>query len=232
MTTTLQASPKAARIAHRINAMNARKEAEIAEAIEACRKEMEERERATPTTERLAKGDVKRVVVKGEGVRFRPRQDVVQRYEGKWRPESEVAFLRLVEDAKAADVTGVTIDLQRSGGRAAGDRMGGLGAAHVAKIEAFERFHFVMDNLPGRSRRLCEWLVLGEKIEQTGQAPTLEDVGRYLFGAAITDRRSCEMLGLGAMVIAGDILVSLYQRHAMEQRFKTLRAPQMREIGP
>lgn len=227
--TTLQASPKAVRLAGLINAKRAKQEAEIKAAVEAYRREMEEREHTTPTYERLRKGDVKRTVVKGEGIRYRPRQDVVKRYSQKWRPEAEIAFMQLVADAEAADVKNITINYMASGGRSAGDRMGGLGNAHASKIAALNRFTEVMESLPPRLQSLCKWLVLGECLTD-GRAPTLEDVGRYLFGH-LTDKRSCEMLGLGAMIATGDVLVAAYYRYNIGHRFAEARV-RTRDITP
>lgn len=228
--TTLQASPKAQRFAHLLNAKRAKQDKEIAEAVEAYRRELAERENATPTHERMRKGDVRRSVVKGEGIRYRPTSSLVDRYEGKWRPESELAFRRLMEDAKAADVTGVTIDYHRSGIRPEGGRVGGLNTEQLKKIEAYERFAYVMDRLPRTARRLCEWLLLGEKIEATGQRPTLEDCGKFIF-SHITDKRSAEMIGLGAMVLVGEHLVVLYGNHQVEQKFKEAYV-RTREVNP
>lgn len=228
--TTLQASPKAQRIAHLINAKRAKQDKEIAEAVEAYRRELAERENATPTHERMRKGDVKRAIVKGEGIRYRPQLGVVDRYEGKWRPESELAFKQLVEDAKAADVTGVTIDYHRSGTRSEGGRVGGLNTEQLRKIQAYERFSYVMDRLPRTARRLCEWLLLGEKIEATGERPTLEDCGKFIF-SHITDKRSAEMIGLGAMVLVGEHLAALYSHHQIEQRYKEAYV-RTREVNP
>lgn len=228
--TTLTASPKAVRLAGLINARRSKQEAEIKAAVEAYRREMEEREHTTPTHERMKKGDVRRVVVKGEGIRYRQRQDVIQRYEGKWNPLTALAFDRLMEDAKAAEVVGVTIQYNRSGVRSEGGRVGGLNTEQLRKIEAFERFQYVMDRLPRSARRLCEWLLLGEKLEATGEAPTLADCGRYLFGY-ITDKRSAEMIGLGAMVITGESLAAIYSQHQMEARFAEARVRNTREVG-
>lgn len=227
---TLQASDKAKRFAHLINAKRSKQDREIAEAVEVYRRELAERENASPTHERMKKGDVKRTVVKGEGIRYRPAATIVDRYEGKWRPESELAFKRLMDDAKAADVTGITIDYHRSGLRSEGGRVGGLNTEQLRKIEAFERFQYVMDRLPRSARRLCEWLLLGEKLEATGEAPTLADCGRYLFGY-ITDKRSAEMIGLGAMVITGESLAAIYSQHQMEARFAEARVRNTREVG-
>jgi hypothetical protein len=226
--TTIQASPKAQRFAHLLNAKRAKQEAEIKAAVEAYRREMEEREHTTPTYERMRKGDVKRQVVKNVGVRYMPRKDVVKQYSQKWRPEAEIAFMQLVADAEAADVKGVIINYHATGGRSAGDRMGGLGNAHATKIAALNRFTEVMESLPPRLQSLCKWLVLGECLTD-GRAPTLEDVGRYLFGH-ITDKRSCEMLGLGALVATGDMLVSAYYRYNIGHRFAEARV-RTREVN-
>ena len=228
--TTLEASPKAVRFANVLNAKKARQTREIAEAVEAYRRELAERENATPTHERMRKGDVKRSVVKGEGVRYRPSPNIVDRYEGKWRPESELAFKRLMEDAKAADVTGVTIDYSRSGRRSEG-RVGGLNTEQLRKIEAFERYQYVMDRLTRSSRRLIEWLLLGEKIEATGERPTLEDCGKFLF-PHLSDRRSAEMIGLGAMVVIGENLAAIYGNHQVEQRYREAYVADMRTANP
>jgi len=228
--TTLIASPKAVRFAHLLNAKRSKQDAEIAQAVEAYRRELSERENATPTHERMRKGDVKRAVVKGEGIRYRPRQDVVERYEGKWRPESALAFKRLMDDAKVADITNVTIDYNRSGIRAEGGRVGGLNTEKLKKIESYERYQYVMNRLARSSRRLCEWLLLGEKVEATGQHPTLEDCGRFLF-PHITDKRSAEMIGLGAMVITGEYLAALYSQHQVEQRYKEAYVENMRTVN-
>lgn len=228
--TTLEASHKAVRFANVLNAKKARQTREIAEAVEAYRRELAERENATPTHERMRKGDVKRSVVKGEGVRYRPSPNIVDRYEGKWRPESELAFKRLMEDAKAADVTGVTIDYSRSGRRSEG-RVGGLNTEQLRKIEAFERFQYVMDRLTRSSRRLIEWLLLGEKIEATGERPTLEDCGKFLF-PHLSDRRSAEMIGLGAMVVIGENLAAIYGNHQVEQRYREAYVADMRTANP
>jgi hypothetical protein len=228
--TTIQASPKAKRFAHLINAKRAKEDREIAEAVEAYRRELAERENAAPTVERMRKGDVRRAVVKGEGIRYVPRKDVVKQYSQKWRPEAEVAFMQLVADAEAADVRNVTINYMASGGRSAGDRMGGLGNAHISKIAAFNRYNEVMESLPPRLQSLVKWLVLGECLTD-GRAPTLEDVGRYIFGH-ITDKRSCEMLGLGALIATGDMLVTAYSRFNIGYRFAEARVRQAREINP
>lgn len=228
--TTLQASPKAVRIAQILNAKNAKKDAEIKAAVEAYRREVAERETTAPTHERLMKGDVKRTVVKGEGVRFRPRQDVVKRYSQKWRPEAELAFMQLVADAEAADVKGVTMNYFANGGASAGGRLGGLGNAHASKIAAFKRFTEVMESLPPRLQSLCKWLVLGECLTD-GRAPTLEDVGRYIWGS-LHDKRSCEMLALGALIATGDFLVAAYTRYSMGQRFEEVRVRQIRDVTP
>lgn len=230
MTTTLQASPKAKRFAHLINAKRAKQDAEIQAAVEAYRRELAERENATPTHERMRKGDVKRAVVKGEGIRYRPHLGVVDRYEGKWRPESEAAFKRLMEDAKAGDVTGITIDYHRSGTRSEGGRVGGLNTEQLRKIEAYERLDYVMSRLNRTARRLCEWLLLGEKIEATGKSPTLEDCGKFIF-PHLSDKRSLEMIGLGAMVLIGEQLVSLYSQHQIEQRFRETVVMQTRRLA-
>lgn len=228
-TETLRASPKAVRLAGLINAKRAKKESEIAAAVEAYRREMEEREHTVPTAERMRKGDVKRQVIKGEGIRYRPRQDVVKRYTQKWRPEVEVVFMQLVADAETADVKGITINYHATGGRSAGDRMGGLGNVHINKIAAFNRYTEVMECLPPRLQSLVKWLVLGECLTD-GKAPTLEDVGRYLFGH-ITDKRSCEMLGLGALIATGDCLVAAYYRYNIGHRFAETRV-RTREVNP
>lgn len=226
----LTASPRAVRLAGLLNAKRAKQDKEIANAVEAYRRELAERENAAPTHERMRKNDVKRVIVKGEGVRYRPAPHLVDRYEGKWRPESEIAFRRLMEDARAADVTGVTIDYSRSG-RSAGGRVGGLNTEQIRKIQAFERFDWVMSRLPRTSRRLCEWLLLGETIEATGQRPTLEDCGRFIF-PHITDKRSAEMIGLGAMVVIGENLAALYSHHQVEQRYRETYVRNAREVNP
>jgi hypothetical protein len=229
MSETLSASPKAKRFAQIMNEKKAARQQEIEDAVIAFKREQEDYQRAQPTHERMSKGDIKRTVVKGEGIRYRPRQDIVERYEGKWRPESQLAFMRLQDDAKAADVTGVTIDYHRSGG-GSGGRMGGLGDAQRKKLEAYARFQWVMDRLPGRSRRLCEWLLLGEKIEATGQHPTLFDVGQYLF-PFFKDVRSNEMLGLGAMIMTGDFLASLYSSYQIELNFRESRVHELRTVN-
>lgn len=228
--TTLQASPKAHRFAHLLNAKRSKQDKEIAEAVESYRRELAERENATPTHERMRKGDVKRTVVKGEGIRYRPTPNLVDRYEGKWRPESELAFKRLMEDAKAADVTGITIDYHRSGVRSEGGKVGGLNTEQLRKIEAYERFVYVMDRLTRSSRKLIEWLLLGEKIEATGQRPTLEDCGMFLF-PHLTDKRSAEQRALGAMVVIGEQLAALYGHHQVEQKFKEAYV-RTREVNP
>lgn len=229
--TTLEASPKAKRFAHILNAKNARKEAEIKAAVEAYRREMEEREHTTPTHERMKKGDVRRQVVKGEGIRYRPQPDIVERYEGKWNPISELAFNRLIADAEAADVVGVTIDYSRSGPRSEGGRVGGLNTEQLRKIESFERFHYAMRHLTRSSRRLIEWLLLGEKLEATGERPTLADCGMYLF-PHLHDKRSAEQRALGAMVVIGECLAAIYTEHQVEQRFKEARVAQIRQVNP
>lgn len=228
---TLQASDKAKRFAHLINAKRSKQDREIAEAVEVYRRELAERENASPTHERMKKGDVKRTVVKGEGIRYRPAATIVDRYEGKWRPESELAFKRLMDDAKAADVTGITIDYHRSGLRSEGGRVGGLNTEQLRKIEAYERFTWVMDRMARSSRKLVEWLLLGEKIEATGERPTLEDCGKFLFGH-ISDKRSAEMIGLGAMVVIGETLATLYSNHQVEQRYREAYVRQAREVSP
>jgi hypothetical protein len=230
LTTTLQASPKAQRFAHLLNAKRAKQDAEIQAAVEAYRREMEEREHTAPTYERMRKGDVQRKDVRNVGVRYMPRKDVVKQYSQKWRPEAEVAFMQLVADAEAADVKGVIINYHATGGRSAGDRMGGLGNAHASKIAALNRFTEVMESLPPRLQSLCKWLVLGECLTD-GKAPTLEDVGRYIWGS-LHDKRSCEMIGLGALIAVGDILVSAYYRYNVGHRFSDVRVPNMKQVGP
>jgi hypothetical protein len=229
MSETLTASPKANRIAKMINDKKRAKQQEIEDAVIAFKREQEDYQRAQPTHERLAKGDIKRVVVKGEGVRFQPRTDVLKRYQNKWQSATEVAFLRLVDDAKAREVTNVTMGYGNSGGGGnSHNRMGGIGSAHARKIEAGNRFDVVMGSLPGRLQRLCGWLLLGEHVDG-GRQVTLEDVGRFMFGH-LTDKRSAEMIGLGAMVATGDMLAAAYAQYDVGQRFREVRAP-MRVVG-
>jgi hypothetical protein len=182
MTETLTASPKAKRLAQLLNEKKARQREEIAEAVEAFRREQEEYQRSMPTHERMSKGDIKRVVVKGEGVRFQPRRDVLKRFDEKWQPTTAVAFMRLMDDAKAREATGITMNYSGGGSsRSSHDRIGGISNAHREKIIAGNRFDTVMSALPARLQRLCGWLLLGEHVGATGQQPKLEDVGRWLF---------------------------------------------------
>jgi hypothetical protein len=223
MSATLTASPKANRLAKLINEKKRAQQEQIADAVLAFKREQEEYQRSMPTHERMLKGDIKRVVVKGEGVRFQPRRDVLRRFDEKWQPATAVAFMRLMDDAKAREVTCVTMNYTGSGGgRSAHDRAGGISNAHRDKILAGNRFDTVMAALPGRLQNLCGWLLLGEHVGNTGQQPKLDDVGRWLF-AHITDKRSAEMIGLGAMVATGECLAAAYADFDMGQKFHETR---------
>lgn len=185
--------------------------ARIADHISAVKKRREGR--IHPTPERLAKGDVQATIDPVDGRRYGPRKNVVDHYVGKWDPAMEVAFMRLVEDSRAADVTGVTIDYFASGSRSAGGKMGGLGAATARKIQAFHYYQFVMDRVPPRARRVLDWLLLPR--DASDRPMELEDVGRWLF-PHFKDRTSLRMLGLGYFLATGDKLVSLYAHLDME----------------
>jgi hypothetical protein len=220
--TTIIAKPRQKRLAQMLMEKRQAQQQEISDAVIAFKREQEEYQRAQPTHERMQKGDIKRVVVKGEGVRFQPRTDVLKRYQNKWQSATEVAFLRLVDDAKAREVTNITMGYGNSGGGGnSHNRMGGIGSAHARKIEAGNRFDVVMGSLPGRLQRLCGWLLLGEHVDG-GRQVTLEDVGRYIF-PSLTDRRSCEMIGLGAMVATGEMLASAYAAYDTGQKFHEVR---------
>jgi len=224
--TTIIASPKATRIAEKMNRMTQRKLAELERSI---RDAQVERERVSPTQHRIAKGDIHFGKVEGEGMRYKPRTDVLRLYKGKWMPEMEVAFYRLVDDAEASEVTHVTMNLNSSGSRGTGSRMGGIGAAHAEKIEKFGRFQYVMDRLPPRARRVCEWLLLGQ-MKDAGHPVNLEDVGRWIF-PHIADPRSSKMLGLGYFLATGEALVALYAHYDMEHRFRGARVS-TRTVSP
>jgi hypothetical protein len=229
-TATLTASPKATRVAEKLNRITQRKLAELARSIEQAQKEQEERERISPTRHRIAKGDIHFGKVEGEGMRFKPRTDVLRSYKGKWLPEMEVAFYRLVDDAEGAEVTNTTMNLNSSGSRgSAATRLGGLGAAHAEKIEKYGRLSYVMDRLPPRARRVCEWILLGQ-MRDTGHPVSLEEVGRWIF-PHISDPRSSKMLGLGYFIATGEALVALYNHYDMEHRFHSARV-QTRTVNP
>lgn len=198
---------------------------EIAAAVEAYRRREAD---VGPTPERMAKGDIKREVIRAEGVRYRPRTDIVQRYSGKWRPEAEISFLRYIDVARAAEVTNVTINYNGNGG-GGHDRMGGLGAAHATKIADYNCFTEVTEALPKRLQRVCAWFLLGEPNDE-GRHMTQEEIGGWLF-PHINDKRSREMIALGFEIASGDYLATLFRNYDIGHRHAELRAP-MRTVNP
>ena len=205
--------------------------ARITAAVAPIKRKREAPSTTAPTPERLAKGDLTVTVDPVDGRRYRPRKGILEHYEGKWNEEMEVAFMRLVADSKASDVTGVTVQYDSSGSSGFGSRVPGICNAVASKIDAFNRFHYVMDRLTPRARRLCDWLLLGGKSESTGAEVTLEDAGRWIF-PHMRDPNSCRMLGLGAMVITGESLVRLYGAYELDARTAaSIRVPQMRSVG-
>lgn len=189
-----------------------------------------EREAGQPTKQRLEKGDIEKEVVKYLGVRHRPKPTSYEQYRERMTDDMQFVFNQLVEDAATADVKNVTLNYDRSGSRSAGDRMGGLGAAHLKKIEAFHRYNYMMERLTPRLRSVVKWLVIGEALSD-GTRPTSEDVGRYIIGWW-RDKTSCRVAGLTAMSIAGEILVEAFHAYNMDQRFRQARVREMRAVNP
>lgn len=188
-----------------------------------------EREASKPTKERLSKGDIEKEVVKYLGVRHRPKPTTYERYREKMEDDVQFVFDRLVEDAATADVKGVTLNYDRTGGRAASDRMGGLGAVHATQIEAYHRYTYMMESLTPRLQSVVRWLVIGECLDN-GKRPTPADVGHYIVGWWRGDDE-CRAAGVTAMKIAGDILVEAWHAYNMEQRFREARVREMREVN-
>lgn len=231
--TTLTASPLAHRIAQAHNAKRQKDLARVAREIEAWEREKAERERVAPTPQRMAKRDIEARKhddeKEGRSLRYQPKQDLLKQYKSKWVPEMEWAFYRLVDDAQASEVRNVTMNYDRSGGSAPGCRIGGVGAAMAEQIERFSRFNWVMDRLTGRSRRVCEYLLLGSK-DGTISTASLEEVGHWLF-PHFKDKNNLRMIALGRFLGCGDELIRLYSHYDMENKFKEARTSQMRTVN-
>jgi hypothetical protein len=229
MSRTLQAKPTQKYLVERLMEKRARSHEDIIEAVEAFKREQEEYQRSMPTHERMAKGDVKRTIVKGVGIRYEPRTDFLKRFQGKWPQAVEIAFQRIAADAMAREVTNLTMNYNGGGSSRSGhDRAGGISNAHADKIAAGNRFDEVIGTLPGRLQRVISWLILGERMD--GRFVSPEDVGRWLF-PIYSDKRSCEMLAVGAAGAAGDMLVKGYSDYDIGQKFREIRAPNMRTVN-
>jgi hypothetical protein len=231
--TTLQASPLAIRIAERHNRKTRLRKADLERIHAEWEREKAERERVAPTPQRIAKRDIESRKhddeSEGRGLRYQPKQDILKLYKNKWVPEMEWAFYRLVDDAQATAVKNVTMNYDRAGVSSPATRMGGIGAAHAEQIEKFYRFNWVVDRLTGRSRKVCEFLLLGSK-DGTIATATLEEVGHWLF-PHFKDKNNLRMIALGRFLGAGDELIRLYTHFDMEHRFKEAYV-RTREVNP
>ena len=175
--------------------------------------------RIVPTQERIAKGDLQQQAYEGS-MRYRPKDDVLTVYKGKW-PDLEAAFHRLLDDSFAAEVSGITANYNPTNSRAPGPRIGGLGEAHQRKHDAYARFDFVMSRLTHRSRRMCEWLILREP-KHDGQVINLEAAGSIYLLPHIKDKLSHRMYALGCLHSAGNELVQLYNAYDMQTKVKSI----------
>jgi hypothetical protein len=204
MTETLVASPKAVRVADKLNRMTQKKIAELARSIEDA-----QRERALqPTPERLAKGDVGQHIIRGEGRKFRTKSPV-EHYSGQWPSHVENAFTCFVFDSEAGEYGRVTINYGGTGGGVPGSRLGGLGNAQDRDRDAHERYQWVRDRLSPDARETLDSLVL--QIRADSHSINLESFGQHLF-PAIRDKATRRGISIGALRLAGDQLAMLYRK--------------------
>lgn len=204
MTDTLTSSPKAQRVADKLNRMTARKVAELARSIEEAQQERvspTQHRIILPTPERLAKGDVGQHIIRGEGRKFRTKSPV-EHYSGQWPSDVEHAFVQYIKTAHAKDRVAVTISYNSNGGGSGHGRLGGLGNVQDATRDAYEEYHFVRDRMTQEAVQIMDWLVLELRTEATARVIGLEDVGQRLF-PSIKDKATRRGIAVGALLMAG-----------------------------
>lgn len=231
--TTIISKPRQKFLAQRLLEKRIADATRTLQAKEDWKREQTERERTMPTPQRIQKRDVEyKRNVDGDTMAYKPKRDVLETYKDKWQPEMEVAFHLFASDAEAAVKSGASVTMNYGGAGGASSpatRFGGLGAAHVEQIAKYHRFNWVMDRLTGRSRRVCEFILLGSK-DGTLATATLEEVGRWIF-PHLKDKNSSRMIGLGRFLGCGDELVKLYGDFQLEHRFAEARVKTMRTVN-
>lgn len=226
--TTLEASPQQKILARKLYEQRQAQLARVAREIEAD-KRRQDMERVQPTPQRLAKGDVGQHIIAGEGRKFRTKSPV-EHYSGQWPADVEQAFLAYVLDAHAKDRVAVTISYNSNGGGSGHGRLGGLGNAHDATRDAFERFHFCRDRMTQEAVQIMDWLVLELRTEATARAIGLEEVGQRLF-PSIRDKATRRGIAVGALLMAGKELAKTMRLFAVLSGDRK-REREMRTLNP
>lgn len=164
-----------------------------------------------PTAERLAKGDVGRIVVPTIGRKFKTKSPV-EHYSGQWPSHVESAFETFVFDSEAGEYGRVTVNYGGSGGGVPGNSLGGLGNASDRARDAHERYVWVRSRLSPEALETLDSLVL--QLRADAHTVNLETFGQRLF-PSIRDRATRRGISIGALRIAGDQLAALYRKYAV-----------------
>lgn len=227
-TGTIAASPVQKALARKLYEKRQAELARVAREIEADRRRQEQ-ERAQPTPERLAKGDVGQHIIRGEGRKFRTKSPV-EHYSGQWPSEVEQAFLAYILDAHAKDRVSMTISYNSNGGGSSHGRIGGLGNVQDRTRDAFERYEFVRQRLTQEAVQIMDWLVLELRTEAAAKSIGLEDVGQRLF-PSIRDKATRRGIALGALLMAGrELCKTLRLFHVLSADRR--REREMRTLNP
>jgi hypothetical protein len=141
----------------------------------------------------------------------------VEQYAGQWGDYPERAFAMFIRDAETLDAVRLTVDFSSTGGGSAINRLGGLGSVDDSRRDALERYIWVRDRLPDRFQRVADWLLIEVRSEISGRTMGWTDVGRMLF-PSIKDKATSRGISIGALLMTGELLASLYRKWAILAR--------------
>jgi hypothetical protein len=173
-----------------------------------------------PTPERMAKeghGMASAAIPQGRGtvsLRAYRTKPPVEQYRGQWGDHIEIAFAMFIKDASVLDGVRMTIDYDATGGGAPGRKLGGLGSVEDHARDQLERYLFVRDRMPMKFQRVADWLVIEVRSETSGRTAGWVDVGHLLF-PSIRDKATAKGISIGALLMTGELMASLYRKHAI-----------------
>jgi hypothetical protein len=173
-----------------------------------------------PTPERIAKEahGMASVAIsqgaRGQPLRAHKAKSPVSQYAGQWGDYAERAFVMFIRDAEVLDSVRMTVDLNSTGGGSALNRLGGLGSVDDGRRDALERYLFIRDRMPEKFQRVADWMVLEVRSENSGRTVSWVDCGHLLF-PSIRDKATARGISIGALLMTGELLASLYRRWAI-----------------